>query len=199
MSDNYTGFAKYYDQVLGSRKERVGPFIKEVISKYHPEAGLVLEIACGTGNILGELKDEYDVEGLDLSHEMLEIAKKKLPEVKFHQDDMTKFFLSKKFDVVICVFDSVNHLLAWQQWVDTFKRASEHLSKGGIFVFDVMSLERQQVFLNQSEKKTEFGERYATKRAMIGEPPAKVIWNFKVYEGDEMICEDNIPETSFPK
>ncbi len=45
--------------------------------------------------------------------------------------------LDDRFDVVLCVYDSLNHLLEFEEWEATFDRAREHLRPGGTFVFDV--------------------------------------------------------------
>jgi hypothetical protein len=38
---------------------------------------------------------------------------------------------------VICVFDTLNHLLRFDAWCRLFERARAHLCDGGLFVFDV--------------------------------------------------------------
>jgi SAM-dependent methyltransferase len=50
---------------------------------------------------------------------------------------MTEVSLGETFDVVLCVFDSINHLLTFARWEAVFDRAREHLAPEGIFVFDV--------------------------------------------------------------
>ena len=54
--------------------------------------------ACGTGRHLEYLRDRYDVEGLDISLELLTIARQRLPGIRLHHGDMTAFDLGKTFD-----------------------------------------------------------------------------------------------------
>ena len=72
----------------------------------------MLELACGTGSILAQLRDEYEVVGVDLSPQMLAIAWEKLPGVELIEGDMTEVRLGRTFDAVLCLYDSINHLLA---------------------------------------------------------------------------------------
>ena len=50
---------------------------------------------------------------------------------------MSSFDLGRRFDVVVCVFDSINHLLAVGSWASLFACVHAHLVTGGLFVLDV--------------------------------------------------------------
>jgi predicted TPR repeat methyltransferase len=77
------------------------------------------------------LRPEYEVTGLDVSAPMLKVAAAKLPGVPLVEADMTQFELGERFDVVLCVYDSINHLLEFGQWEAVFERVHEHLDRGG--------------------------------------------------------------------
>jgi hypothetical protein len=47
---------------------------------------------------------------------------------------------AERFDVVICVFDTLNHLVTFKAWQAMFERVHTHLADGGIFIFDVNTL-----------------------------------------------------------
>ena len=68
---------------------------------------------------------------------MLATARAKVPRARFVQADMTTFDLDERFDAVICVFDTLNHLVNLRRWRALFDRAAAHLYAGGLFVFDV--------------------------------------------------------------
>lgn len=76
---------------------------------------------------------------------MIKVGQGKLPDTKFHTADMTAFKLSEKFDVILCIFDSVNHLLTFDQWEALFDRAKEHLSAGGVFIVDMNTIAKTVV------------------------------------------------------
>ena len=126
MVESYSKFAKYYDSLMGEPKDKV-VLINSWIKKYNSKATSVLEIACGTGAILKLMEKQYDVSGLDLSKEMLSIANKKIKKGNFYHDDMTSFSLNKKFDVILSIYDSINHLLKFNDWNKVFKNSSKHL------------------------------------------------------------------------
>jgi len=43
--------------------------------------------------------------------------------------DMTDFNLDKTFDVVLCNYNSICHLLKWEEWQNFFKMSLKHLEK----------------------------------------------------------------------
>ncbi len=132
----YERFAPFYDIVMddpGPRAARVD----DAIARYAPDAASLLELACGTGSILARLTTVADLTGLDRSPEMLAVAAAKVPGARLVEGDMTAFSLGRRFDVVACVFDSINHVLDVPSWAATMACAREHLVEGGLFVFDV--------------------------------------------------------------
>ena len=137
----YEKFARFYDLVNGDPDARSRQIL-ENISKHRPGATSVLELGCGTGAILAGLGSGFTVTGLDLSQEMLTYAKRRLPSARLHHEDMTSFSLGEKFDVVLCVFDTLNHVETFAGWRNVFEGVREHLHAGGIFVFDVNTLGR---------------------------------------------------------
>ena len=60
----------------------------------------------------GQLEPSYDVSGVDRSEAMLDVARRKLPGARLVHDDMTTVDLGETFDVVLCVYDSINHCCA---------------------------------------------------------------------------------------
>ncbi len=132
----YERFAAFYDVVMddpGPRAARVD----DAIARLHPEARTLLELGCGTGSILARLVTSADLTGLDRSPEMLQIAAAKVPGARLVEGDMASFDLGSRFDVIACVFDSVNHLLDVGSWASLFACVHAHLADGGLFVLDV--------------------------------------------------------------
>lgn len=70
----YEKFYRFYDAVMGDRAAAAS-YIGALIDYHRPIARSVLEIACGTGTILGLLSESYEVTGLDRSRKMLAIAR----------------------------------------------------------------------------------------------------------------------------
>ena len=96
-----------------------------------------LDIVCGTGNLIGELsKKGLDVVGTDLSPEMIKVAEKNFPKVKFYVQDMSKLEINKKFDLILCPFNSLNYLKNINRVKQTIRKVSKHLNQNGVFIFD---------------------------------------------------------------
>ncbi len=132
----YERFAAFYDVVMddpGPRAARVD----DAITRYRPDAASLLELGCGTGSILARLTSGAAPTGLDRSPEMLAVCAAKVPGARLVEGDMRSFDLGQRFDVVICVFDSINHLLDVASWASTVECVHRHLTDGGLFVFDV--------------------------------------------------------------
>jgi SAM-dependent methyltransferase len=137
----YEEFARFYDAVNGDPVERSRQIL-ENFGRYLPQASSVLELGCGTGAILAGLGSGLSLTGIDLSDEMLAVARRRCPHAHLKNLDMTTFSLAERFDAVLCVFDTLNHVTAFEGWVSTFERVVEHLEEGGLFIFDVNTMGR---------------------------------------------------------
>jgi SAM-dependent methyltransferase len=132
----YERFAAFYDVVMddpGPRAARVD----DAIARYRPGARSLLELGCGTGSILARLTADVELTGLDRSPSMLAVAARKVPGARLVEGDMAGFDLGRRFDVVACVFDSVNHLTSVTSWESLLAGVHLHLEPDGLFVFDV--------------------------------------------------------------
>ena len=63
-----------------------------------------------------------------------------MPTARLLQGDIGEFWLGERFDVVVCVFDTLNHLLTFEAWQSMFEAVYDHLADGGLFIFDVNTL-----------------------------------------------------------
>lgn len=95
-----------------------------------------LDVACGTGRHLQFLREEFEVEGVDASHRMLEIARRRLPGVSLRSGDMRTFDLHREFDVVTCLFGAIGHLTAVTDVRRTFANFARHLTPGGVCIVE---------------------------------------------------------------
>ncbi|MBI4244615.1 MAG: glycosyltransferase [Planctomycetes bacterium] len=65
-----------------------------------PENSTVLELGCGTGDLIGNLVSS-DAVGVDISEQMVEVARVKYPHVKFICEDIENFSIDRTFDYII--------------------------------------------------------------------------------------------------
>ncbi|RJP67100.1 MAG: glycosyltransferase [Candidatus Abyssobacteria bacterium SURF_17] len=85
-----------------------------------PPRKAVLEIGCGTGDLLNSVRPERGL-GIDLSRGMVEIAQKKYPHLEFRQGDAEALDLDEKFDYII-VSDLIGFLTdIWQAFTELHK------------------------------------------------------------------------------
>jgi SAM-dependent methyltransferase len=141
----YAHFARHYDALMAAGDGGADPLanaarIRGYLARHLPGAGSLLELGCGTGAVLAGLDGVGALTGLDRSPQMLARARVKLPDVRFVQAPMTSFDLGERFDAVVCVFDTVNHLPRFELWEALFDRAARHLEDGGLFAFDVNTI-----------------------------------------------------------
>lgn len=140
--------ADEYDLEYQSQTEQDVPFWKELVMRYLPQRAL--ELACGSGRIGLELlrgPGDFQLEGLDISEEMLAVYRRKLmrepamsqQRVTLHAGDMYDYELPHKgaFDLVFLPFNSISHLYEIEQQLGAFKNTYDHLAPGGRFVVDV--------------------------------------------------------------
>lgn len=96
--------ASKYDIVAGKFLEKFYDYMKQFVEL--KENDRVLDVACGTGAILECLKDKGIVGyGIDISEKMLEVARKKFPQMNFCNRSCDSLpYKEKQFDVVtVCM------------------------------------------------------------------------------------------------
>ena len=137
----YEYLAKYYDYLLGD--EKAFDFWLEYINAkdYHT----VLELASGSGVLAGILKKQgKEVTASDISKEMKEVATNNF-DGEYLILNMIDFDLHKKYDLILCVCDSINYLYE-EELEQMFKSVYKHLNDGGRFIFDMHNPKRLKEF-----------------------------------------------------
>ena len=137
----YDVFAEFYDAVNGEPEELVTQLL-DVLARHAPEAASLLELGCGTGAVLAGLGSGFARTGIDVSARMLAHARRRCPDVRLVEGDITSFDLHESFDAVICVFDTLNHVTTPEGWAAVFANAAAHLNDGGLLVFDLNTVGR---------------------------------------------------------
>lgn len=135
----FTALAAVYDAIMADVEY---DHWLDFVLTYARDGGLeprtALDLACGTGGFTRELHAAgLAVTGLDGSAEMLLSARKRLPSVPFVQGDLRTFELGQRFDLVTCVFDSLNNLLSTQDLGAAFGQMYAHLNAGGLLACDL--------------------------------------------------------------
>ena len=130
--------AKYYD-VLNFGKDYRGESEKlEAIARRFGRAGRTswLDVACGTGRHLEFLGHRHPATGVDVSREMLRVARRRLSGIRLVLGDMRTFRLNRRFDVVSCLFGAIGHLRNKDEVRMTFANIARHLNPGGVAIVE---------------------------------------------------------------
>ena len=96
-------------------------------------ASTLLDIGCGGGKNVFNLKGKFSVTGVDLSPAMLAQARLLNPESTFVLGDMRTFRLDRTFDAVL-MDDAISHMSCLADFVAAFRTAAAHLKPGGVLV-----------------------------------------------------------------
>ena len=197
---SYERFGGFYDAVMGDRRAAAEQ-VMELIRAAKPDAKNLLELGCGTGSILKYLQDTYEVSGLDISRKMLSIARKKVPRSRLFRQDMVDFRIDGRFDVIFCVFDSINHVRRFSDWKRVFAAVRRHLSPGGCFIFDINTQRKLERLIAGPPWVHQFGRNLLI-IGVTALPSGRSNWNIKVFEhlsgSRYALHEEDIVEVSFP-
>ena len=132
---NLHAFAKYYDQIYlkrndyKSESEAVQNIIRRL--KRKPSKTL-LDVGCGTGEHLKYLSQHFRCTGLDISKEMINTARAKVPNAGFEVADMIDFRLRDRFDVITCLFSSIGYVQNFRNLARTLRNFYDHLTNDGL-------------------------------------------------------------------
>lgn len=136
----YGGFATVYDLFMEDIPyDDWFRYIKKLLERQGIRDGAVVDLACGTGEITRRLADAgYQVTGVDLSEEMLMIAREKCDAgvLLLHQD-MRKLELAETVKAVVCICDGMNYICSEEDLQQVFRQVNLFLEEGGIFLFDM--------------------------------------------------------------
>ena len=197
----YDLLAPHYDAVTGDSATEAA-FVHGIIEQCHGQAATLLDVACGTGGITALLAGAYQVSGLDISPGMLAVAREKLPRgTPLYLADMTSFKLSTTFDVIVCAYQGVNHLLSLSAWKSFFGCAYDHLNDGGVLVFDIATVGYLTRMASGPRIAEQFADNYLLIR--VGTADGAVFqWQIEVYElqpdGRYRLLTQVVEMTSFP-
>lgn len=177
----YQSFARVYDMFMDNIDyDSWSKYLIDILKEHQVDDGLVLELGCGTGSVTERMADAgYDMIGVDLSEDMLQIAQEKRMEsghdILYLLQDMCEFELYGTVKAVLCVCDSLNYLLEEEEVLQTFRLVNNYLDPGGVFIFDINTIYKYE---------TVMGERTIAENREDG----SFIWD-NYYDSEDMINE----------
>lgn len=155
-----TDLAFIHDAGFGEFAERASPEIVRILRHHgiraESDAGRsrrIVEIGCGSGTLARHLAGEgYDVVGFDVSPAMVQLARRKAPEVKFSVRSLVDARLPR-CAAVIAIGEVITYVPARPTGGTLppalrrfFERVHAALQPGGLFIFDFIESARRRTY-----------------------------------------------------
>lgn len=156
------------------------------------EVKTALDLGCGTGVLCRILHSSgIEAAGMDLSAGMIAIAREANPEIHYDVADMVTYRPRKKFDLVTCTGDALNHIPSRWDVNTILRNVYAYLNKGGYFVFDILN---EKEVSDSEPFELDFDEKTHVWFQMT-RPNAKTVnLNIRVWESGLLKCEETITE-----
>ena len=154
MTDFFTARVDIYDDHMIHEVEGCREGYLKMAELVPEKTKTLLDLGCGTGSLTEILAREgYDMTGIDLSPDMLQIAMEKRMEsgrdILYLNQDMREFELYGTVRAIVSICDSMNYLLEKEDLVQTLRLANNYLDPGGVFIFDLNTEHKYRDILGQ--------------------------------------------------
>lgn len=162
------------------------------LKENHVTVETSLDLGCGTG-VLCEILHANGIEssGMDFSEGMIEIARQRNSEIFYEVADMVKYRPDRKFDLVTCTGDALNHIMDLKDVNQIFRNVYDYLNDGGYFIFDILS-EKEVPMAEPID--LDFNEEIKAQFMVTHDEEGHINLKTTVFENDEQF-EENIKET----
>lgn len=138
--DDFQDLARYYDPLMEHVDYRRWVHTCLALGALLPGQPRHLDAGCGTGVLLSEMRASgWQSTGIDLSGGMLQAARKSRGSLPVAQADLRALPFDRQFDVLTCLFDSINFLLTDDGLRTAIRQMAMALAPGGIVYFDVVT------------------------------------------------------------
>ena len=139
MNKLYTDWATIYDDIYQQLFDynKDFSFYDSHLQAYN--AHIILELGCGTGHLAQKFcSNGYAYTGMDMSTNMLALAKARVPNAVFIESDIRLFEIAEKFDAVLMTGRTISYLIKNKDIIQTFECISKVLKSGGLLIFDAI-------------------------------------------------------------
>ncbi len=176
----------YYPEIFGEQ-------LLEWIKRNNLSVKSSLDLACGTG-VLCEIMHKFgaDAWGMDFSSGMIDIAKSRNGNIHYDVADMTFYRPDKKFDLVTCTGDAINHIAELSDVEKIFENVYAYTAEGGYFVFDLLN---ENEVSDSEPFEMDFTDTMKVWFQMTRPAENKVNLCIRVFEEGKDTFEENIRET----
>jgi SAM-dependent methyltransferase len=162
---------RHYDRMFGW--EGAAEFFVE---QARARGGPVLELACGTGQLLQPIADAgFAATGIDIEPGMLGEARRKAQAAnvspRYLEGDMRSFSLDQRFALIFIAGNSACHLLDIESFEACMTCVRGHLAEGGRFIIDVFLPSFQRLLVDPARRNrlTEYDDPDGGGRVVVAE------------------------------
>tara|TARA_Y100000593_G_C4317380_1_gene341621 strand:- start:3950 stop:4684 length:735 start_codon:yes stop_codon:yes gene_type:complete len=139
----YDKIFHFYDLLHDEKDyEKESEMIKEYVNLYSDFSKVknILDFGCGTCSHLHRIIGNKKAVGVDVSLEMLNIAKQKfIPNLSFRHGKLETLNFEHNFDLCISMFNVINHIESLEELETIFKRISQVLNCDSLLIFDCIN------------------------------------------------------------
>jgi len=146
----YQNLASLYDRLMEHAPyDKWFDFTKEIIHHYNINVTSIADLGCGTGEITIKLAQAgYHLYGIDYSAEMLAHASEKGFQqgvnITWLKQDLRSLEGLSNIDIALSYCDVINYLPEKTDLKTAFGNVYDLLKQGGLFIFDVHSIDHVQ-------------------------------------------------------
>lgn len=137
--DSFQQYSEYYDLLNRDKLyEQEAAWVAERIRSYLPQASSLLDVGSGTGIYTEQFqKLGFEAQGIDLSENMVSIARSRMPSLAFDVGDARHFDLQEPVDVITLMFHVMSYLVKDADIREALHACSKNLNENGLLCFDV--------------------------------------------------------------
>lgn len=163
VQDDYRVLADQYDK----RWAVFSAAVYEWVLKRLDRPASVLDLGCGTGKMLSLIHDKYPLamlEGIDASREMLDIARRAVPQASLTQGDIADFGLIRTMPTNIVCLNVLHHLHAPEDFITALGDYVAALQSSDVFLCDFAldGLLMKAASLYWRKKQDAYGQAYSS-------------------------------------
>jgi len=131
-------FTAVYNEKWGGFANKIWPILYKTVRNKIKKPANWLDLCCGTGHLLDKVTAKgIHGTGVDFSKYQLQYARRNAPLARFFCKDIREFEFPKTYDVITCMFDSLNYITRKNELTRLFRNIHKHLSPEGLFIFDI--------------------------------------------------------------
>jgi len=190
VEDTFSNLARHYDAMMSHVDYDRWALIASHLRELAPKPRAHLDIGCGTGKLVTRLRrQKWQSTGIDISPAMVRTARSRDESLPLCVGDICRLPFHNCFDMVTCLFDTVNFLLERQHVEQAMQSVYAALRPGGLYYFDVVTermildhFEGQQWTEQNGKLKMRWYSRYNRKDKLsetqiaIGSGPPSVVY-----------------------